>query len=107
MGRMYNEVARRFSVGVGFWVCKRAFGQCTFCPDLRDPRPLTNGCCLPCLQVASAARGLIGLFRDVAPEMLAKKDRGRGADLEAKPRQYGQQNVSERVEGADLLQQVG
>ena len=31
--------------------------------------------------VSSAARGLIGLFREINPAMLAKKDRGRGADL--------------------------
>ena len=39
--------------------------------------------------VASAARSLITLFREVAPYMLEKKDRGRGADLEARPMQYG------------------
>lgn len=39
--------------------------------------------------VASAARSLISLFRELAPAMLDKKDRGRGADLEAKPLQYG------------------
>ena len=39
--------------------------------------------------VASAARSLITLFRDIAPYMLEKKDRGRGADLEARPMQYG------------------
>lgn len=32
-------------------------------------------------EVSSAARGLIGLFRELNPAMLAKKDRGRGADL--------------------------
>ena len=39
--------------------------------------------------VASAARSLITLFREIAPYMLEKKDRGRGADLEARPMQYG------------------
>ena len=32
-------------------------------------------------EVATAARGLIGLFREINPALLAKKDRGRGADL--------------------------
>lgn len=39
--------------------------------------------------VASAARSLITLFREIAPYMLEKKDRGRGADLDARPMQYG------------------
>jgi len=39
--------------------------------------------------VASAARSLITLFREIAPYMLEKKDRGRGADLEARPMEYG------------------
>lgn len=40
-------------------------------------------------QVSSAARALIATFRDIAPYMLNKKDRGRGADLDVKPQQYG------------------
>ncbi len=32
-------------------------------------------------EVSSAARGLVGLFRELNPAMLAKRDRGRGADL--------------------------
>ena len=44
--------------------------------------------------VASAARSLITLFREIAPYMLEKKDRGRGADLEARPMQYGAANVA-------------
>ena len=32
-------------------------------------------------EVATAARGLIGLFREINPAMLAKRARGRGADL--------------------------
>ena len=43
--------------------------------------------------VASAARSLITLFREIAPYMLEKKDRGRGADLEARPMQYGARQV--------------
>lgn len=55
-------------------------------------------------EVASAARGLIGLFRELAPGMLEKRDRGRGADVEAAPLSYGAARVSSRVEGAELLQ---
>ncbi|GAX82660.1 hypothetical protein CEUSTIGMA_g10086.t1 [Chlamydomonas eustigma] len=55
-------------------------------------------------EVATAARGLIGLFRELNPSMLSKKDRGRGADLDAKPKAYGEVDVRERVDGADLLQ---
>ncbi|KAL3134019.1 hypothetical protein ABBQ32_008454 [Trebouxia sp. C0010 RCD-2024] len=54
--------------------------------------------------VASAARSLITLFREIAPYMLEKKDRGRGADLEARPMQYGAGQIRDRVEGADLLE---
>lgn len=39
--------------------------------------------------VSSAARGLIGLFREINPAMLAKKDRGRGADLGESPQERG------------------
>ncbi len=55
-------------------------------------------------EVASAARGLIGLFRELNPSLLEKKDRGRGADLEAAPLSYGASQVQSRVEGAQLLQ---
>ncbi len=55
-------------------------------------------------EVAAAARGLIGLFRELNPSMLEKKDRGRGADLEAAPLSYGASRVQSRVEGAQLLQ---
>ena len=55
-------------------------------------------------EVSSAARGLAGLFREIAPAMLAKKDRGRGADLQAAPLQYGANAVSDCIMGADLLQ---
>ncbi|KAG2501935.1 hypothetical protein HYH03_000433 [Edaphochlamys debaryana] len=57
-------------------------------------------------QVSVAARALIGAFRDINPEMLAKKDRGRGADLALRPREYGDVGVATRVSGAELLQQA-
>ena len=55
-------------------------------------------------EVASAARGLITLFRELAPGMLEKRDRGRDADLAAAPTAYGARQPASRVEGADLLQ---
>lgn len=55
-------------------------------------------------EVASAARGLIGLFRELAPGMLEKRDRGRGADVAVAPLSYGASHVASRVEGAELLQ---
>ena len=54
--------------------------------------------------MASAARGLIGLFRELAPGMLDKRDRGRGADVAVAPLSYGASRVASRVEGAALLQ---
>eukprot|EP00887_Chlorella_sp_A99_P007365 scaffold2.g7365.t1 len=56
--------------------------------------------------VSSAARGLIGLFRELAPGMLEKKDRGRGADVGLRPMEYGAAQVATRIEGAELLEQA-
>lgn len=55
-------------------------------------------------EVASAARGLISLFREVAPKMLQRKFRGKGANLEARPPGYGEVKVMDRIAGADLLE---
>jgi protein SDA1 len=77
-------------------------------------------------EVGTAARALVALFREVNPGLLAKKDRGRAAALEAlelkamaaaeggaggkakdflrAPAAYGSQAVAARVAGADLLQ---
>lgn len=55
-------------------------------------------------EVASAARSLISLFRELAPGMLEKRDRGRDADLGAVPLAFGARTPASRVEGADLLQ---
>lgn len=57
-------------------------------------------------EVATSARALLGLFRELAPGMLAKKDRGRGADLNAVPVAYGATKIAHRVEGADLLEEA-
>lgn len=43
--------------------------------------------------VSSAARGLIALFRELAPGMLEKRDRGRGADMGRERMQYGAAQV--------------
>lgn len=49
-------------------------------------------------EVSGAARALLALFRQLNPSMLAKKDRGKGADLDAKPRAFGDVPVSDRIE---------
>ncbi|KAK9322722.1 SDA1-domain-containing protein [Lipomyces orientalis] len=63
--------------------------------------------------VMMAARSLIGLYRGVAPEMLARKDRGKIASMEmnaaaaagqAKKLQYGVENVVEGIPGLELLE---
>ncbi|KAF5825647.1 SDA1 domain-containing protein [Dunaliella salina] len=55
-------------------------------------------------QVSASARGLIGLFRELNPELLAKKDRGKGVDMMLRPAAYGQSQVASRVDGAELLE---
>lgn len=54
-------------------------------------------------QVSTAARALLGLFRELDPSMLTKKDRGRnptGSGIEA----YGASHIAHRIQGADLLE---
>ncbi|ODV90608.1 hypothetical protein CANCADRAFT_2339 [Tortispora caseinolytica NRRL Y-17796] len=60
--------------------------------------------------VVASARGLIGLYREVAPEMLNKKDRGKEATekmiagkTSSLPR-YGEEIVYDRIEGLELLE---
>mmetsp|Transcript_303 Transcript_303/g.1128 ORF Transcript_303/g.1128 Transcript_303/m.1128 type:complete len:828 (-) Transcript_303:938-3421(-) len=55
--------------------------------------------------VATAARALISLFRELAPGMLEKKDRGKGAELDKSVAAFGASEVAaDRVAGAELLQ---
>lgn len=56
--------------------------------------------------VGSAARGLISLFRELAPHMLEKKDRGRGHDATRRLEAYGAivGRGADRVDGVDLLE---
>ena len=49
-------------------------------------------------EVSSAARSLVGLFRELAPALLDKKDRGRDADLSARPMEYGAAVMKDRIE---------
>jgi protein SDA1 len=65
-----------------------------------------------------AGRSLLGLFREVNPEMLRKKDRGKAATLALMEKKkveggaavggarYGEVKVMEMIEGADLLMRV-
>lgn len=80
---------------------------CSRAPSIMDPDLLSDLALYRKArdkEVASAARGLVGLFREVAPGMLAKKDRGRGADMDAVPLAYGSAPIADRVPGADLLE---
>ncbi|KAG4995538.1 hypothetical protein JHK82_032261 [Glycine max] len=53
--------------------------------------------------VSIAARSLIGLFREVCPSLLVKKDRGRPIDPKARPKAYGEQNVATDVPDVDTM----
>lgn len=58
--------------------------------------------------VTMAARSLIGLYREVAPEMLSRKDRGKAASIglqgnNKKLPEYGSINTATGIEGLDLL----
>merc|ERR1712106_1228858 len=55
--------------------------------------------------VMMASRSLIQLFRELNPDLLHKRDRGRPteATLAVKPRQFGEENVMDYVPGAEVL----
>lgn len=53
--------------------------------------------------VSMAARALIGLYRELHPEMLVKKDRGKGADMDARPDRFGEARPATGIDGLDLL----
>ncbi|RIA84781.1 SDA1-domain-containing protein [Glomus cerebriforme] len=58
--------------------------------------------------VMMAARSLIGLFREINPELLKRKDRGKVASMnlkDFKPLQYGQVRAMEQIEGIELLEE--
>ncbi|KAL8111721.1 uncharacterized protein LOC141666675 [Apium graveolens] len=55
--------------------------------------------------VSSAARSLISLFRQVCPSLLIKKDRGRPINPKARPKAFGEVDVSNNVSGVELLQE--
>jgi protein SDA1 len=54
--------------------------------------------------VASAARSLVMMFRELAPDLLEKRDRGKGHVAGAAPAAYGAAAGADRVPGAQLLQ---
>ncbi|RKP13562.1 SDA1-domain-containing protein [Piptocephalis cylindrospora] len=57
--------------------------------------------------VMMASRGLIGLFRQLNPELLKRKDRGKSASMGLKNFKtlgYGEINVADQVDGMDLLE---
>ena len=56
--------------------------------------------------VMMASRSLIGLFRDINPELLKKKDRGRAAAMnmrDMQPSKYGESNNDGDLDGLQLL----
>lgn len=55
--------------------------------------------------VAMAARSLISLFRDIDPNMLHKKDRGRGTRSDSAVPVFGQMRYSSGVDGIELLEE--
>ncbi|RIB06449.1 SDA1-domain-containing protein [Gigaspora rosea] len=58
--------------------------------------------------VMMAAKSLIGLFREINPEMLKRKDRGKIASMnmkDLKPLQYGKIRTTEQIEGIELLEE--
>src|SRR5436190_17470596 len=61
--------------------------------------------------VVNAARSLISLYRDVAPEMLLRKDRGKNVSMAMSAGQLGQKiqfgverNVANGIQGLELLE---
>jgi len=55
--------------------------------------------------VMMASRSLIQLFRNICPELLHKRDRGRPteATVEAKRKEYGELDVKEFIPGAEVI----
>ncbi|KAJ1688953.1 hypothetical protein LUZ63_013108 [Rhynchospora breviuscula] len=54
--------------------------------------------------VSMAARSLITLFREICPSLLAKQDRGRPMNPNARPKSYGETIVTSVVPGMEFLQ---
>ncbi|KAL1914681.1 uncharacterized protein VTP21DRAFT_8092 [Calcarisporiella thermophila] len=58
--------------------------------------------------VMMAARSLIGLFREVNPELLKKRDRGKAVSMgmkEWRTPQFGEKRAAEGIEGLELLEE--
>jgi len=57
--------------------------------------------------VSTAAKSLIGLFREVRPELLHKKDRGKQGQqsLETAPAEYGTKAIADDIDGYALLRE--
>ena len=56
-------------------------------------------------EVATVARSLLGLFRELAPDMLKKKDRGRMGGPST-IQQYGVSSTMDRIDGVELLEEA-
>ena len=57
--------------------------------------------------IAIATRSLIGLFREIRPELLQKKDRGKKGqtNLDVVPMAYGAKTVTEEIDGLKMLRE--
>eukprot|EP01129_Flabellula_baltica_P004309 TRINITY_DN148_c0_g2_i1.p1 TRINITY_DN148_c0_g2~~TRINITY_DN148_c0_g2_i1.p1 ORF type:complete len:685 (-),score=149.52 TRINITY_DN148_c0_g2_i1:32-2053(-) len=53
--------------------------------------------------IMMAARSLLGVYRVINPAILPKKERGKYADINVKPLEYGQQEVIRNIPGMDQL----
>ncbi|KAH7279730.1 hypothetical protein KP509_37G033500 [Ceratopteris richardii] len=53
--------------------------------------------------VSSAARSIVAIFRQMYPSLLEKRDRGKGANILAKPKAFGEAVIQSNVPGIDLL----
>ncbi|XP_057804247.1 uncharacterized protein LOC131019673 [Salvia miltiorrhiza] len=55
--------------------------------------------------ISASARSLLILFREVCPSLLMRKDRGRPAELKAKPKAFGEVRVHSNILGVELLEE--
>jgi len=53
--------------------------------------------------VMMASRSLISLFRAINPSLLPRKERGKGTDINIKPKQFGEVIVQNSIEGTEYL----
>ena len=98
-----HDRSRPEAMGVGL---KTVHALCTRCPLVMTEdllRDLTAYKKDKDKGVRMASRSLIGLFRELAPGLLEKRDRGRGHDKTRTLSAFGEAKFAEGVAGAELL----